>query len=525
MARTPKPLFNTARRIRLGIWGLGRGKHFHAHCAAVGIDVVAGCDLAPHMRRDFAARTPGVFVTDDIDVMLAQDIDAVLVATYCPAHADDAIRCLRAGKHVLSEVTAFHTMAEGVRLVEEVERSGKVYNLAENYPFSAANMWLAARWREGLLGKLMYAEFEYMHECRHLQYTYIDGKPVQPGHTVHNWRSWLDFHYYCTHSLGPVMLITGERPTRVVSLPAGNRLEGFIADNNSIGSVNPSLITMSGGGLVRNLMGGTTHDSHLQRLWGTRGTAIQNANCPLELRLGASGCGPLHEITPTWPELEGLARASGHGGGDFWVLYYFARQILTGTPAPWDVHAACDVTIPGILAYRSACENGRAYDIPDFRDPCQRAAWKGDHRPQERFDTAHGAFGKDADPAVVGSFTTVMKDLLDCAHAYRAYADWERVATDLTRPRELLAIAKHLLAIYPRLRTAYRAARRLITAAPEGPGCRVLREMLEDVGDESAALRRGAEARLRRRIAALARLKDKAANSARSAHPKAQRKS
>jgi hypothetical protein len=498
MATRRTRLFATDRRIRLGIWGLGRGAHFNGLCARVGIDVVAGCDLVPHLRQRFSEVTPGAFVTDDIDAMLAQDIDAVLVATYCPAHAEDAIRCLRAGKHVLSEVTAFHTMAEGVRLVEEVETSGKVYNLAENYPFSAANMWLGARWREGLFGKLMYAEFEYLHELRHLQYTYLDGSPIQPGHSVHNWRSWIDYHYYCTHSLGPVMLITGERPTRVVSLPAGNRLEGYIADGNAIGSVNPSLITMSGGGLVRNLMGGTTHDSHLQRLWGTRGAAVQNAACPLELRLGA---------TPKWPELAELAGGSGHGGGDFWVLFYFARQILTGAPAPWDIHAACDVTIPGILAYRSACENGRAYDVPDFRDPQQRAAWRSDDRSQARFDTAHGAFGADADPAVVGSFTTVMQELCVCAQAYRTYVDWERVSADLTRPRELLHCAEQLLQLYPRLRKAYRAARRQVDRAPGGPGRRVLREMLEDVGDERNALKRGAETRLRRRIARLRRIR------------------
>lgn len=496
---------SSARRIRLGIWGLGRGSHFNRLCAAVGIDVVAGCDLAPHLRRAFAESSPGALATPDIDEMLRQDLDAVLVATYCPSHADDAIRCLRAGKHVLSEVTAFHTMAEGVRLVEEVERSGKVYNLAENYPFTAANMWLAERWRQGLFGELVYAEYEYVHELRHLQYAYLDGAPVQPGHSVHTWRSWMDYHYYCTHSLGPVMLITGERPTRVVALPAGKRLEGYIAAENAIGSANPSLITMSGGGLVRNLMGGLSHDSHLQRLWGTRGAAIQNACCPLELRLGAGGDGPRREVVPRWPELGGLAAAAGHGGGDFWVLHRFAEQIRDGRPSPWDVYAACDVTIPGILAYRSAQERGRAYDIPDFRQPGARDAWRGDDRGQVRFDVAHGAFGPDADPAAVGGFAGVMTALIRCARAWRTWRDWEAVAGDMARPRERLAGAEALLALYPELRRAYRDARRMIDAAPEGPGRRVLREMLEGVGGEREALRRGAEQRLRRGIAALRR--------------------
>jgi hypothetical protein len=493
------------RRIRLGIWGLGRGSHFNSLCASVGIDVVVGCDLVPHLRQRFAESTPGAFVTADIDDMLARDIDAVLVATYCPAHAADAIRCLRAGKHVLSEVTAFHTMAEGVRLVEEVERSGRIYNLAENYPFSAANMWLAERWRQGLFGKLVYAEYEYVHELCGLQYAYLDGSPVLPGHSVHNWRSWIDYHYYCTHSLGPVMLITGERPTRVVSLPAGNRLEGFIADDNGIGSANPSLITMSGGGLVRNLMGGLSHDSHLQRLWGTRGAAIQNGAYPLELRLGADGAGPRAEVVPRWSELGEAARAGGHGGGDFWVLHYFAQQIRGGPPSPWDIYAACDVTIPGLLAYRSAQEGGRTYDVPDFRERAQRDAWRNDAYGQERLDTEHGALGAGADPAISGRFTAVMTSLIRCARAWRAWHDWRQVAGDMARPRERLAGAETLLRLYPELRRTYREARTMMAAVGECRGRRVLGEMLDGVGGGREALRRGSEERLRREIAILLR--------------------
>ena len=140
MTKKQTRILDSDRRICLGIWGLGRGLSFFDTCRVLNIDVVAGCDFNQHMRDRFAEMNPGAYVTDDAEKFLERDFDAVLLATFCPAHADDAIRCLRAGKHVLSEVTSFHTMAEGVRLVEEVEKSAKVYNLAENYPFSAANI-------------------------------------------------------------------------------------------------------------------------------------------------------------------------------------------------------------------------------------------------------------------------------------------------------------------------------------------------------------------------------------------------
>ena len=238
MARSRKDLiFKTKKRIKHGIWGLGRGMSFCETCDALNFDVMAGCDYNPVLRDRFLKANPGAFATDNDEDFLAYDLDAVLLATYCPIHADDAIRCLQAGKHVLSEVTSFHTMAEGVRLVEAVEKSGLVYNLAENYPFSKAKMYLADKWQQGLFGDLMYAEYEYVHECRSLIYTYLDGMPVEPGWTAHNWRSWLHCHYYNTHSLGPMMIISGLRPTRVTALPAEQRLAGFLMNPvNSYGN-------------------------------------------------------------------------------------------------------------------------------------------------------------------------------------------------------------------------------------------------------------------------------------------------
>lgn len=115
------PVFKSSRKIRLGIWGLGRGMSFWKTIAMFPFEVAAGCDFNETMRRAFHARYPKALATDDADAFLRQDFDAVPLATYCVAHADHAIRCLEAGKHVLSEVTAFFTLAEGVRLVEALD--------------------------------------------------------------------------------------------------------------------------------------------------------------------------------------------------------------------------------------------------------------------------------------------------------------------------------------------------------------------------------------------------------------------
>jgi predicted dehydrogenase len=483
MAKSPSKVFKTDKRIKLGIWGLGRGMSFFKTCEALNIDVVAGCDFNQKLRDGFTKGCPGAYVTDDVDKFLAQDIDAVLLATYCPEHAADAIKCLEAGKHVVSEVTAFHTLAEGVRLVEAVEKSGKVYQLAENYPYMRSNMWLARKWKEGLFGDLMYAEYEYVHECRVLAYTYGDRTPVIPGNQTHSWRSWLNFHYYNTHSLGPVMHITGLRPTRVTALPSEVMLAGYPMSREEfgMGSAAPSLITMSNGSVVRNLMGATTNDTHHQRIWGTLGAAEVEGDS-LSVRLGASGRSPKLPVIANWDGLGELAAKTGHGGGDFWVLYHFARQILEGVPGPFDVYSASDCTLQGILAYKSSRLNGQPLDIPDFRDKKQREAHRNDHYAQPRFDYKNGLFPKGADESVTLGFAACMKDLIDLTGTYRAYRDWASIAPDMQDPNHAVTLAEKLLGKLPVLQQFQKQAKQMVDLYPGSTAARVLGEMLA-IGD------------------------------------------
>ncbi|MBN2301050.1 MAG: Gfo/Idh/MocA family oxidoreductase [Lentisphaerae bacterium] len=481
-------IFKTDKRIKLGIWGLGRGMAFYKICEALNFDVKAGCDFNKHMREKFLKNNPSAFVTDNADDFLNSDIDAVLLATFCPAHGPDAVKCLQAGKHVLSEVTAFHTPAEGVKLVETVEKTGLIYNLSENYPFTKVNMYLKKHWKNGLFGDLMYAEYEYVHEVRSLSYTYIDNIPIQPGYSIHNWRSWLNYHYYNTHSLGPVMYITGERPTRVVALLSPIRLPGYpVKAPMGLGGVTPSLISFANGGLMRNLMGGTSNDAHSQRIWGTKGAADWNEK--VYLRLGGAGYSPKLEITPDWPELGEYASTVGHGGGDFWTLYYFARQILFGTPAPFEIYKACDCTLPGILAYRSALENGKPYDVPNFRDKKQRAKYRSDNFAQQKVDTETHCFPTKTAREKSKDFTSVMKDLIRYSLDYAACKSWLAVTGEVAEPHKVVVMLDKLIESYPDMIKTVKKARKIADASPKSEGARAINELLA-VADATKSVRK-----------------------------------
>ncbi|MDD3155133.1 MAG: Gfo/Idh/MocA family oxidoreductase [Victivallaceae bacterium] len=479
-----KNLFGTDRRIKLGIWGLGRGANFIKAAQVLHIDVVAGCDLQPDAREEFRKVCPNAQITSDEDAFLAiPEMDAVLIATFFPSHTGHTIKALQAGKHVMCEVSSFFTPAEGVALVEAVQASNKVYNLLENYPFTKENMYLRDLWSQGFFGDFMYGEFEYLHNCRSLCYGYNRypyTPPLDDGDTVHSWRSWLNFHYYNTHSLGPLMKITGLRPEAVSALPEEVALPGF-PPGSGMSKACPSMIRMSNGGLMRNLTGATTCDYHMgKRIWGTR-AAAESLNGDLKIQIGASGNGLKMEMQPQWPELAEYADATGHGGGDFWELYYFAREVLTGEPAPWGIYDACDVTLAGIMAARSQSQGGALLEIPDFRDSKVRDRYRNDHWKEEHFDPRK-MFPENSDKSRTGEFCRLILALESDAVLLRKAFDglklWEHLKDDSGK----LAVLKCIDAAIEKLpewEQHRREAQSLAALYPDAPAAAALRSMME----------------------------------------------
>lgn len=472
------PFFPSHKRLRLGVWGLGRGLHIVTTANALNIDIVAGCDFDPHFIDLFRQQIPTGRFTSDAEEFLSWDFDAVLIATYCPAHADHSIMALRAGKHVLSEVTAFHTLAEGVSLIEAVEQSGKIYHLAENYPFQPNNRHLAQLWKQGWFGQLQYAEFSYLHDCINFAYTYIDGSPIRPGYTVHNWRSWLPWHYYCTHSLGPVLFITDERPVEVVALPGKVQLPGqILPEGQGLSGVAPSLIRFSNGALMRNLMGNTALDNDVQRLYGTKASA-EIKDGKLLLRPCGRGHSWALETIPPEDELTRIAAITGHGGSDFWTLYHFANHIFNDVPGPFDCYRAADVTLPGILAYRSSLEGGQPQEVPDFRIPAVRAKYRSDDFAPTRPDTKIIAFTSSTAQEKAADFTGIMTRLLEAADLWQHFAHSIPIYHDLHEPEVVLQLADRLIERTSFVQQSLRDAQTLIGIEPNSNGERVLQETL-----------------------------------------------
>ena len=197
-------------KIRVGVVGVGRGMSFAQGAPFVGMELVALCDTWEEKLREAGQRL-NVTTYTDYDQFLSHDMDAIVLANYFHQHAPFAVKALEAGLHVMSETTACGTPAEGVALARAVDKSGKIYLFAENYPYFAYNQEMRRLYQNGEVGEMQYGEGEYNHPFDSQGYNRLS-----PG--LNHWRNWIPSTYYCSHTLAPIMYITDTHPVSVNAL-------------------------------------------------------------------------------------------------------------------------------------------------------------------------------------------------------------------------------------------------------------------------------------------------------------------
>lgn len=371
-------------RVKIGVFGVGRGGTMMRYCKrSEHASLVAICDR----REDALARKrkelgdPDIAFYTSFDEFLNHDMDAVVLANYATEHAPYAIRCLEQGKHVISEVLPVQTLQEAVQLIEAVERTGKVYAYAENYCFMPAPKEMRRLYKQGALGEFEYGEGEYLHNCEPIWPEITRGEPD-------HWRNRMYASFYCTHSIGPLLHITGLRPVKVCGyeLPFNDRMARCGAKG---GHSAVEMITLENGALIKSLHGcGIARDSVWFTLYGSKGrleSARWDAECGDFSRLyyncdsfEGENKNQVISYRPT-DALSEKAQEFGHGSSDFYTMYNFIEKILGNQDTDViDVYQAVDMFLPGLFAYRSVLQGGVPVDIPDLRDPLARELLRND---------------------------------------------------------------------------------------------------------------------------------------------------
>jgi predicted dehydrogenase len=387
-----------SEQLRLGLVGLGpRGRRGWLETTRLveRAEVVAVCDRQRPLLAEgaAAARLPEASAHADLDDLLArEDVDAVVIAVAPEAQAGIAVRALEAGKHVLCEVPLTYSLEECWEIVLAAERSGRMLALAEQLchaPFVLA-------WRDlleqGRLGKVTYAEAEYIHGIPVGWYwvdddtgRYLSWEEARGNPRARKTRFWTLSHpaWYNPHSLSPLLRILDDRVVSVTCM--GTRPQSSFLDEVPIPDLEVALLKTEGDTVIRianGFIAPTPLPWHWYHLLGTGGdvqTSRRSDSGTPDGRTGllwlADGEESRREVTwETGPRPgEEIAARSGHSGLDYYPLRDFVDAVLGGGAPAVDVYRAAEIAAAAALAGVSAEGDSELQQVPDFRPGRGRA--------------------------------------------------------------------------------------------------------------------------------------------------------
>lgn len=393
--------------IRLAVVGGRRGGNFNRVLSLLSrkVRLTAVCELNEQLLTSWKEQFPDIKTYGRYEDLLADpEVDAVLLATPLMIHARQSIQALRAGKHVLSEVIAAHTLEDCWELVETVEQTGLTYMMAENYCYMRPNMMVSNMVQHGVFGQITHVEAAYLHDCRKLTH-FEDGSLT--------WRGGLQRDYDCmnypTHSLGPLAQWLG------IGKPGGDQFDYMTTFTTNaasmkkyyaefVGKDHPgakeehywrqgdsavTLIRTRNGVVITLRLDWVSSRPHNMTHYGLQGTSgayvaprhdkedhlVYIEGRSVRRSEGHDGDAQWDSLWtyaseyehPLWKKRMATAQGAGHGGGDFFVIDEFTDAILQQRRPAIDVYDAVTWSCVFPLSGESVAGGGKPVTFPDFR--------------------------------------------------------------------------------------------------------------------------------------------------------------
>lgn len=141
--------------LNIGIIGFGGMAHWHANNASKieGVKFVCAYDVDPKQME--SAKELGIRPCKSLEELLqAEDINFVLVATPNQLHKEMVIKALRAGKNVMTEKPATLSVADWDEMVAESEKAGKILTVHQNRRWDPDYRTMRDVVESGTLGKV-----------------------------------------------------------------------------------------------------------------------------------------------------------------------------------------------------------------------------------------------------------------------------------------------------------------------------------------------------------------------------------
>ena len=198
-------------RSDVSIAMVGEGVIARKHLAALAeidrarVDLLVGAD-ADEVERVADASDVAAWSTD-FEQMLGDDsIDAVVLATPTPLHAEQTLAVLEAGKHVLVEIPMADDIDDARRVAAAATASDRVAMVCHTRRFRAPTQWIRREMAGGL-------------ELQHLmvQTLFLRRDNMNSLGVKRSWADHLLWHHAC-HSVDLFHYLTGEEIADVTAL-------------------------------------------------------------------------------------------------------------------------------------------------------------------------------------------------------------------------------------------------------------------------------------------------------------------
>lgn len=368
------------KKIRVAIIGLGFGAEFiPIYKKYPNAELIAVCQRNEEKLNEIADAfdVPKRYTSYE-ELLKDPEIDAVHINTPIPAHGEQSIKALKAGKHVACTVPMATTVEECEEIVRLTEETGLTYMMMETVVYAREFLYMKELYENGELGKVQFLKASHQQD--------MDGWP--------NYWPGLPPMHYATHCVGPVLALTRDEAEYVSCFGSGTIREELISNYNSPYAVETTHIKFKDSDLsaqvYRSLFDVARQYRESFEVYGSKKSVewplIEGRPLVVHTAKKPEPEIPEEVESPDFAKLlpqeiqsfttQGVyddehehlsfTQGAGHGGSHPHLVHAFVDALVTGKSPYPNAKQSANITCVGILAHESAQKGGELIKLPDF---------------------------------------------------------------------------------------------------------------------------------------------------------------
>ena len=314
------------------------------------------------------------------DLLADPEVDAVHINTPIPAHGEQSIAALKAGKHVACTVPMATSVEECEEICRLCKETGLKYMMMETVVYAREFLYMKELYETGELGEIQFLKGSHQQD--------MDGWPSYwPG---------LPPMHYATHCVGPVIGLTKGRAEYVSCFGSGQIRPELEAEYGSPFAIETAHIKLKDSNLsaqvYRSLFDTARQYRESFEVYGSKKSVewpliehdplvVHTAKKPEPEIPEEVECPDFAKLLPDeiagfttggvfsneeGEEHRSFTQGAGHGGSHPHLVHEFVSALVENRECFPNAAESANWTCTGILAHDSAMKGGELIALPEF---------------------------------------------------------------------------------------------------------------------------------------------------------------